>query len=180
LRSPSDQELMQRIRAGDLDAVGTLFSRYHSWVYAMCCRLAGDAAAAEDLTQDCFLRVLRYGRSFDGRAQFTTWLYRLVRNRCLDHVATRRREQAGLALLADTPPGGTPAQGLDERGAMLEAALARLSPEKREVLVLSRFHNLTYAEIAEVCGITVANVKVRAHRAMRELKNILRQMETPS
>lgn len=178
MRSKSDHDLMAAVQAGDLDALGTLYTRHHERVHALCYRLTGDAAAAEDLSHESFLRVLRYRASFDGRSKFTTWLYRLVRNRCLDHLHAARRDEQRLELLAReqaSPPDRTDRS--EERRALLEAGLARLSPDKREVLVLSRFENLKYREIAEVCGLSVENVKVRAHRALRELRRILQELE---
>ena len=70
----SDEQLMRTAQAGDLDALGVLFARHQSRVYALCYRLTSDAAAADDLTQESFLRILRYGRSFSGQSTFTTWL----------------------------------------------------------------------------------------------------------
>lgn len=176
--SLSDHDLMELVQAGDLDALGTLYGRHHRQVHALCYRLTGDAAAAEDLLHESFLRVLRYRGSFDGRSKFTTWLYRLVRNRCLDHLQAQRRDTKNLELLAGDEAATPQEQDhSDERRALLQAALERLSPEKREVLVLSRFENLKYREIASVCGLSLENVKVRAHRAMRELRRILEEME---
>lgn len=178
MQHPDDRELMARVRAGDLDALAALFRRHHHRVRALCYRMTGNADAADDLCQESFLRVLRYAASFDGRASFATWLHRVVRNRCLDHLAAERRDQRALARLADDTADADRAPDPDpERGARLRRALARLSPEKREVLVLSRFENLRYREIAEVCGISVESVKVRAHRALRELRRLFDDLE---
>ena len=89
----SDEDLMRAAQTGDLDALGELFVRHQSRVYALCYRLTNDESAAHDLTQESFLRVLRYGHSFSGQAKFTTWLYRVVRNRCNDYHAARSRER---------------------------------------------------------------------------------------
>jgi RNA polymerase sigma factor (sigma-70 family) len=177
--SPSDHELIRRVGAGDLDALGTLFSRHYRHVYALCLRLTGDSDAAEDLTQESFLRILRFGESFDGRSKFTTWLYRLVRNRCLDHISGRRRDARNVELLAGSVDSATQQPDCDnERRELIHVALSHLSPEKREVLLLSRFENLRYQEIAEVCDISVGNVKARAHRAMKELRRIVHDLES--
>ena len=89
----SDNELMLLLRGGSREAVGTLFARHHRSVYALCYRMTGDTAAADDLAQESFLRLLRYNENFDGRSLFTTWLYRVVRNLCLDHLSRRKRER---------------------------------------------------------------------------------------
>ena len=86
----SDAQLMSAIRDGDADALGTLFSRHHGTVYTLCARLIQDEDLADDITQDVFLRVWRYARSFRGRSAFRTWLYRLAYNACMD----RRKRDA--------------------------------------------------------------------------------------
>ncbi len=174
----TDEDLMRKVQAGDLGAVGMLFGRHHRRVHAMCYRLTGDASAADDLVQECFLRVIRYGRSFDGRSKFTTWLFRLVRNRCMDHMTAQSREAKMTDDAVDEAALSSPAPvEEDERLELVRQALFRLPPEKREVLVLSRFENMKYREIAEVCQISVEAVKVRAHRALRELSQIFRELE---
>ncbi len=89
---PADESLMCQVAGGDPDALGALFARHHHRVHALCFRYVGDSTTADDLVQESFLRVQRYGKSFDGRARFTTWLYRLVRNVCMDHLASSERD----------------------------------------------------------------------------------------
>ena len=173
---PSDEHLMQRVQRGDLGALGTLYARHHRRVHALCYRLTGDVTAADDLMQDSFLRVMRYGRGFKAEARFGTWLHRLVRNVCFDHMSAAKRErerQRHLALHRDGPDLSDD----DERLDLVREALYRLPPEKREVLVLSRYGNLKYKEIAEICQVTVDTVKMRAHRAMRDLRRIFEELE---
>ena len=174
----SDEQLMRTAQAGDLDAIGVLFARHQSRVYALCYRLTNDAAAADDLTQESFLRILRYGRSFSGQSAFTTWLYRVVRNCCNDYHTARIRDMKRQESFAIDPTTGQDDPVSDsERPALLRKALDRLSPEKREILVLSRFENMKYREIAELCQESVGTIKVRAHRAMRELRRIFLELE---
>lgn len=173
--SRTDTQLMLDVRRGDLDALGTLFRRHHERVHALCFRMTGSPAAADDLVQETFLRVLKYRRGFEGRSRFTTWLYRLARNVCLDRIRRDRRDVA-LARRAPVETAGDPPGGVgagDDRSQALWAALERLSPEKREALVLSRFHDLGYGEIARICACSVGAVKVRVHRALKELRNVL-------
>ena len=176
--SPSSEELMLRVGRGDRQALAALFGRHGRTVHSLCYRLTGDGAAAEDLLQESFLRVLKYGASFDGRSRFSTWLYRLVRNVCMDHLSARQRDEHRRRRLRSAA-GGTrqmpPRE--DERLDLVRQALDRLAPERREVLVLSRYRDLKYQEIAEILEISVEAVKTRVHRAMRDLRRIFLELE---
>ncbi len=169
---------MRTAQAGDLDALGVLFSRHQSRVYALCYRLTNDSAAADDLTQESFLKILRYGHSFSGQSRFTTWLYRVVRNCCNDYHAARRRDMKHQESFATDPTAMQDDPAVDsDRPDLLRKALDRLPPEKREILILSRFENMKYREIAELCQESAGTIKVRAHRAMRELRRIFLELE---
>lgn len=171
-----DTALVRAAGSGDMDALGVLYSRHYRLVYEIYSRMVRDPDIAEDLTHEGFLRVRRYGSSFDGRSSVGSWLYRLARNRCLDYWAAREREEAKeRAWRADAPTQVEPDVESD-RQAIVRQALARLEPELREVLVLSRFAGMKYREIAESCGLSLANVKVRAHRAMRALQAALEEL----
>ena len=174
----SDEDLMRAAQAGDLDALGVLFARHQSRVYALCYRLTNDSAAADDLTQESFLKILRYGHSFSGQSKFTTWLYRVVRNCCHDYHAARHRDMKHQEIFAADPTTERDDPAVDsERPELLRKALQQLPPEKRELLVLSRFENMKYREIVELCQESVGTIKVRAHRAMRELRRIYLELE---
>ncbi len=175
----TDSELMLRVRGGDLYALGLLFVRYQAKVHAWCFRLTDDRHTADDLVQDTFLRILRYRHAFSGDAAFSTWLYRIARNVCLDHLANLRRnsdaqEQLHGRAAAETGPAAAYEDG---RLAILDAALMRLPIEKREVLVLSRYHDLRYEDIAQVCNCSVGAVKARVHRAIRHLRDLYNELE---
>lgn len=174
----TDGELMAAVAGGDLNALGVLFERHHQRVHSLCYRMTGDASVADDLVQESFLRILRYSKGFRGRAAFTTWLYRLVRNVCLDHLSAENRSQMRAAVaMAEHQTDARDDHDADPRLDALRSALGRLDPDKRDVLVLSRYEGLSYAEIAEICQTTVGAIKVRAHRAMRELRQHLEELE---
>lgn len=162
---------MLAVRGGDLYALGLLFQRHQARVHALCARLAGDAATADDLVQETFLRILRYRHTFKGDAKFTTWMYRIARNATLRHLERRsRRAEREAAAGRDTAIAAEESSLDPDRVARLEAGLAALPPDQREVLTLSRFHDLKYHEIADVCGCTVEAVKARIYRAMKTLR----------
>ena len=170
MSSTTDEALMQRLAAGEREALDLLFRRHHERVYALCARLTHDATAADDLVQETFLRVFRYAATFRQRARFTTWLYRIARNLCHDHaLRARRREPEEDARIE-------PVQR-DARLDSLELALQQLPDSLREALVLSRFHDLPYAELAIVLGCSPGAARVRVHRALTELKQRVRELE---
>lgn len=166
---------MDELGRGDRAALGELFRRHHDKVYRLCWRVVGPEHA-EDLAQDAFLRVLRYGRSFGRRSQFTTWLYRVARNVCLDHIARTGRDETMRSAYANEVRATGEEDDSVEAARVVEA-LRRLPVAQREVLVLSRFHDLPYAEIAEICRCSVGAVKVRVHRALQRLRTVYEEIE---
>ena len=174
----SDEELMRALREGDVAPLGVLFERHHARVHALCFRLTRRADLADDLAQETMLRVLRYASSYRHGSVFTTWLYRITYNVCRDHWRkTRRDEQTtGLSEMEDVTTRDAE-DSSDERHALLEEAMLRLAPERRAVLVLSRYNDLGYDDIARVLECTPAAARVRAHRALNELREIYRELE---
>lgn len=168
---------MLLVRGGVPDALGELFRRHHERVYAFCYRMVGDRATAEDVCQEVFLRVLRFRHGYRARAAFTTWLLRIARNSCLDALRRSDRERRALATQRVESEVAMDGRPNEEDVARVQEALARLAPKDREVLVLSRYHDLPVAAIAEICGASVSAVKVRIHRALRRLRHVYRTLE---
>lgn len=165
----TDDALIEALRAGDRSAVGPLFDRYYDELFAFAERMLGDPHGAADAVQETFLRVLRYGGSFGGRGSFRGWLLRVARNVCLDLVDEGRRRRESFERLPPpdpAPPPRTPDPDIPR----LRRALDALPATRREVLVLRRFHGLSYAEIGEACGISEGAARVRAHRALQQLQ----------
>ncbi|MBS1818192.1 MAG: sigma-70 family RNA polymerase sigma factor [Acidobacteria bacterium] len=179
----TDELLMRAVQGGDLDALGDLFERYHRPVFQFLCRTIGDPAAAEDLAQEVFVRILRYRHTFDPTARFETWLFRIARNARADHFRKLPplpvAEEDALAV-ADADPG--PGQLLEQRVDVrqLQRALQQLPEDARDLLVLARFHGLPYQELGQLLGIEVGAVKVRVHRAMKQLRTMFFRLEDVS
>jgi RNA polymerase sigma factor (sigma-70 family) len=174
---------MLKVRSGDLDKMGLLFQRYHRPLYGFLFHMTRHREASEDMMQNVFYRMLRSRHTFTGEGEFRTWMYHLARNVLKDHLKqTRRRgHHKEIEAYEERLPAGMAADEQIERKLeikALERALGSLSPESREVLVLSRFQELRYAEIAGVLEISIGAVKVRVHRAMSQLKEIYWQSET--
>ena len=175
MTSPSDAELMRAVRAGHSSALGSLFERHHARLYRFCLRMVGNPHAAEDLVQEVFMRILKFSKTFRNDASFGPWMFRIARNACADHLRRVAREPDTEPDF-DTIPAQTPtaeSQASEhQRARLVERALARLPDQGREVLLLSRFEFKTYEEIGRVLGCSTGAVKVRAHRAMKQFREI--------
>lgn len=173
---------MRRICQGDLGGLAALFERYHRALFQYFVHLSGNRDLSQDLVQDVFFRILKYRDTFRGDASFTAWMYQIARNAHTDSLRKRRFEVI---------PGGADAKeiempshdeapeqriGRQQEIKLLRKALDRLPPEKREVLVLSRYQNLKYEEIAQILDCEVNTVKVRVYRAVQALSQIYFQM----
>jgi RNA polymerase sigma-70 factor (ECF subfamily) len=173
-----DRALAHAAARGDQDAVEALFHRHHQAVFACCARLTGDREAAADISQEVFLRMLREVASFRGEALFSTWLLRIARNAAIDWRRKNATRERGEMLMANEGLAHTD----DEpkrlgRVDLLERALGRLRSESREALVLARFHDLPHKQLAVVLNCSEAAARVRVHRAMRELREIILALE---
>ena len=178
--APSDATLVERLpRDSSGDELRELYRRYSGELFGFACNALGDREQAEEIVQDVFARAWRHAGDYDAtRASVRTWLYSIARNRIVD---ARRRAAARPGLAAGAAPE-SPGE-LDRRleQAVLRwqvaAALARLSPEHREVIRLAHYGGLTLREIAERKGIPLGTVKSRTSYALRSLRLILDEME---
>jgi RNA polymerase sigma-70 factor, ECF subfamily len=161
------------------DGLRALYRRYGGELYGFALGALGDPGLAEEVVQDAFTNVWRHAERFDpARASFRTWLYALTRNRIVD----LRRRAAARPGLAHSDEGPEPADLDDslEQAALqwqLGAALARLSPEHRQVIRLAHFQSLTLREVADVLGLPLGTVKSRSYYALRHLRLVLDEME---
>ncbi len=164
-----DAALARRARAGDTAAFEELVHRHELRAFRVALRVLGDRGAAEDAAQEAFVRAWRALGSFRADSSFTTWLYRIVDNACLDHRAAARPE---VSLMHDTPDAGADPHGVaesHERLRALTADLLRLPPGQRVPLVLRELEGLSYEEIGAVLDVSVPAVKGRIHRARLSL-----------
>ena len=176
----SDDELVRRTRAGDLDAFAALVDRHGAVVRRVAARIVGDDDA-DDVTQDAFLRAFHRLEQFRGDAPFRSWLLRVTHNTALNTLERRRPvlledDDGEEPEWADRAPGRTPAESLEvkERRERLAGKLRLLQPSHRAVLVLRDLEGLSYEEIADITDAPLGSVKGRLHRARRELIDLLR------
>ncbi len=167
---------MLAVRAGEVGRLGELFDRYHLPLFDFLSRTTGDRAAAEDLVQDVFVRVLKYRDSYRDEGCFEAWLYRIARNARTNHFK-RRRPETGLHEIDPPALAPGPQQQLEARrdAERVRRALWQLPEDKRELLVLAKYRGLKYERIAAILDIEVGAVKVRVHRAVKELRAILEE-----
>ena len=175
--STTDELLMLRVRDGEVEKLGVLYERHRTPLFSFFVRLTGNSSVSEDLVHDVFLRMLKYRHTFEAGNRFTSWMYQVARNAHFDSWRKRQHEvslEAGAIDEREAVPSPEPAPDLTMRqsqeAALLQSALAGLPLESREVLILSRFQNLKYEEIARILDCGVGAVKMRVHRALGELR----------
>jgi RNA polymerase sigma factor (sigma-70 family) len=173
---------MLKVKAGDTDRLGLLFERYHRLLYSFFYRLTSKTEVSEDLVQNVFLRMLKYRHTYTGDGEFKTWMYHLARNVHADHYQKNKRlgfSDDFTNLENRLPDDYNPEDQVrqEEEAQLLQLALNQLDLEKKEILVLSRFQGLKYKEIASLYGCTEGAIKVRAFRALEELKHIYLKLE---
>ena len=180
-----DELLIRRAQRGDADAFEQLLLEHQKNVYNLCYRMAGNPDDAMDLSQETFLRAWRCLDQYQFASAFSTWLYRLCSNICIDFLRRRRRQQT-VPLTFEDADGeeqtyAVPdAQPLPEEQVELKltretlaAAMAQLLPEHRAVLQLRVVNEMSYEQIADVLDIQIGTVKSRLSRARNQLKKIL-------
>jgi len=171
-----DETLMVRFQAGDVRAFEELVRRHRTPLFSFLLRLTGDRGRAEDLCQEAFLKVVKASEAWEERARFQTWLYAIARNLAVDEArrrAFRRTEPLPGEGRAEAP-SADPSPDRAAEGALLrpklEAALAALPPEQREVFLLREQAGLRFAEIAEVTSTPENTVKSRMRYALEALR----------
>jgi len=170
----ADRWLVDKVRAGDVDAYEVLVRRHRDRIYRIALRMLGNPHDAEDVAQDVVIQLWTALAGFVGSSTFTTWLYRIVVNRCLNHLQRRRHTRP--VLDADSPPapGAEETVIAEQRAAATLRAIAALPPDLRAVLVLYQMEGLSYREVGAITNLTESTVRGRLHRARLHLLDELR------
>jgi len=173
-RDPAtDLELIRAFRAGDEAAFVRLYVRHQEYVYNICLGMLAHPEDARDCTQETFLRVYRKVGEFRAQAAFSTWLYRVTVNICVGHLRKRPRtqtcslEEEHVREVAAEDPAVDAGLEREVDEAEVRRVVAELPEEYRAVLVLRYYQNLSYEEMMGVLGYSLAQVKVKLHRARR-------------
>lgn len=172
-----DEELMLEVRDGTGETLGVLFDRYHTPLYNFYSKLTGDRTLSEDLVQEVFLRILKYRQSYQPGTPFRAWIYQIARNARVDHY---RKTPKHITFEPEMAPAVMPKDEAQrsQEAELLHRALMQMPEEKREILILSRFQELKYDEIARLLGCELGTVKTRIHRAIQELRQNFRHLES--
>lgn len=177
----SDNELMVRVKNGDLDPLAVLYERYNRMLFAFFFKATLDAQASEDLVHTVFIKIIKYRAGYKvEEGTFVTWMFRIAHNANIDYFhGLKRRRNAGSLEDADKPVGDDPGDGLlkKERSRLIKEALGQLTDGQREVLILSRYQGMKYEEIAKILNCRVGTVKARVFRAVEKLRCVYRQLE---
>jgi RNA polymerase sigma-70 factor (ECF subfamily) len=174
----SDQELMRIVQAGDISPASEIYDRYSGRIYNFALRFLKNSEAAEDATQEVFVKMIRHASQFQGDAKLSTWLFSITANWCRDFLRkadNKSKESDDVLVTLHAPLDQSPDRNLERREdeQRIQRALQALTPEQREAILLSRYQGLSYAEIAQISGCSEGAVKTRVFRAMETLKKAL-------
>lgn len=176
---PDDRELMIAVRDGDVDRLGVLFERHHRSLYNFFLKQGWNSHTCEDLVQEVFYKMLRYRGTYKGASKFTTWMYRIALNAKVDYLRKNRRHAEETEINESMPsnePSPEETAMENSEKALLMKALNKLPDDKRDVLLLKRFEDMKYEEIAEVMGCKAGTVKARVHWALKDLAREYRKL----
>lgn len=172
--TPSDEQLMQSVRDGDMDAFEGIVLRHQAEAWRVAYRFTGDAVEAEDLAQEAFLRILDAAPRYKPTATFRTYLFRILNRLCIDHIRKKRPILTeSLPQRTDTAPSAIQRLSDSERDAATQAALVLLPPNQRMVVVLRYFEGLSGEEIAGAMDISAKAIEGLLARARERLEPLL-------
>ncbi len=183
----SEQEQIRRCQAGDVNAFEELIGEYENKILNYCFRMLGNRSDAEDAAQEVFVKVFRFMGSFTGQSAFSTWLYKIASNVCLDFMRKAKRQTADTVSIyqynaegdefvlpiLDTAPTPYEHAQLSEAQRALLKALEQLGEDQKQVIILRDIEGLSYEEIARIIDAAPGTVKSRINRARRALQKIL-------
>ncbi len=178
MKSLSDQELMRIVQAGDFSPASEIYDRYSTRIYNFTYRFLRNSEAAEDATQEVFVKMLKHANQFNGEAKLSTWLFSIAANWCRDYLRkgdNKPKDSDEVLVTLPAAASESPLHRLEQREnqVRIQKALAILTPDQREAILLSRYQGLSYAEIAQISGCSEGAVKTRVFRAMETLKKTL-------
>lgn len=179
MKGISDNELMQKVKSGDIDKLGLLFERHKKMLFGYFYKLTGSQSTSEDLVQNVFYKILKYRTKFRHDGKFLPWMLAIAHNASMDHFQKNKKYALDESYEWKTIDGANIDEQItkEEKLRQLKTAMSKLSPDKREILILSKIHGLRYKEIGEMLKCTENNVKTKVFRALRDLKELYTAIE---
>ena len=179
----TDSALMLKVKSGDLKKMGLLYERHKKRLFGFFYNMNGDAMTSEDLVQNVFIRMLKYKHTYSGDGAFLAWMFRTARNVNSDYFRKNKNNNqqydiASVAFKLESKDDFEDDLEIKDNIRHLNMALGKLPYEKREVLVLSKLKEMKFSEIGEVLGCSEGAAKVKAHRALKDLRTVFLQLET--
>ena len=180
--SLSDNALMLKVKSGEINKLGLLYERYKKKLLGFFYNMNHNIELSEDLVQNVFVRILKYKHTFTGSGQFSTWMYHMARNMYYDQYKKTKKQSKNVDVdhvsykLTDEQTIDSEIEASEQK-LQLNRALQQLHPEKRELILLSKYQEMKYAEIAEVVGLSEGAVRVKIHRTIKELKEVFFKLE---
>jgi RNA polymerase sigma factor (sigma-70 family) len=176
----TDELIMEAVKRGELQQATLLFERYNKRIFNFLARMTMDRDLAEDLTQNVFLRIIKYRTSYREGNKFQSWIYQVARNVFSDHYQAHKNKFSDFVdveKISDHMADREESEEQDEKEKILHRSMAKLTDEQRELLVLTRFQQMKYEEVAAIMDTTVANIKVKVHRAILKLREYYFELE---
>jgi len=176
----TDEQLMDAVKQGDLAKASLLFDRYHKHLYNFFVKISFDKDLGHDLTQNVFLRLIKFKHTYKSEAKFKSWIFQIARNIYADHYRSNKVPTSDfddVEIVSEHIDAIDVKMANDEKEKLLYIAMYKLEQEQREILLLSKFEKMKYNDIAQIYEITEGAVKVKVHRAMNKLKENYLQLE---
>lgn len=175
----TDEQLMSYIKEGKLNYLNELFNRYSKRIYNYFLKSTLEKSDSDDLTQDLFIRVMKYRNSYKDGLSVQFWIFQIARNMVKDYfkkMKVHRDQFNPIEVMPEVEEDSNEEQF--EKEQLLHRAMKSLSDDKRELLVLSKFQGLKYEQIAKMRETSVSNIKVQVHRTIKELKELYMAVES--
>lgn len=176
--------LIQKAQKGDTNAFGTLVASYEKFIFNVACKMFSNSEDASDIAQEALIKAYKNIDKFDFNSSFSTWLYRITVNACIDEMRRRKGresisidaedEESGLAVqIEDTSLGAEERVIQNETVSEVRAAIDKLSEEHKTVIILRDLQDMTYEQVAQTLDLSIGTVKSRLARARKSLKDII-------
>ena len=174
---PSDEYLINCIKGGDIDKSSLLFERHYKNIYIYFFRLTRNKAESEDLTQNVFLRLIRFRNSYKSDHLFLPWIFKIAHHVFIDHCNYKEKEISNLNNYCRISNDETDEETDEGKLEVFYCAFEKIPIDYKELIILNRFHKLTYKQIGESLGLKERTVRQKAFRAIKRLRIEFEKLE---